>query len=184
MDTTANTGLATKDIVYIALFAALTAALGLMPPIPTGFGINITAQSLGVMLAGGVLGAKRGGLAMVLFLALIAVGLPLLAGGRGGMPALAGPWSGYVLAWPLCSFLIGYILARFENANVWIIGAIIAFGGIVVMHAFGIIWYAWYSEIPLPVAFINNSVFIPGDLIKVAIAAVVTNGLRRAYPNL
>ncbi|KPA23606.1 Biotin transporter BioY [Shimia sp. SK013] len=174
----------TKDIVYIALFAALTAALGIVPPIPTGFGINITAQSLGVMLAGSLAGARRGGLAMMLFLALIAIGLPLLAGGRGGMAALVGPWSGYVLAWPLCAFLIGALLARRKDANVWLIGAIIAFGGIVVMHAFGIVWYAIFSEIPLGVAFVNNSIFIPGDLVKVVIAALLTNGLRRAYPNL
>ncbi|MDP2495429.1 biotin transporter BioY [Shimia thalassica] len=174
----------TKSIVYIALFAALTAALGIVPPIPTGFGINITAQSLGVMLAGSIAGAKRGGLAMVLFLALIAIGLPLLAGGRGGIAALAGPWAGYVFAWPLCSFIIGWLIGRKPGANVWLLGAFIAFGGIVVMHTFGILWYAFASQIPLGVAFINNSIFIPGDLVKVAIAAVLTHGLRRAFPTL
>ncbi|MEC8196412.1 MAG: biotin transporter BioY, partial [Pseudomonadota bacterium] len=54
----------TKDTVYIALFAALTAALGLMPPLHfAGAALPpISAQSMGVMLAGAALGAKRGGL--------------------------------------------------------------------------------------------------------------------------
>lgn len=174
----------TKSIVYIALFAALTAALGILPPIPTGFGINITAQSLGVMLAGSVAGARRGGLAMVLFLVLIAIGLPLLAGGRGGIAALAGPWAGYVLAWPLSAFVIGYLIARKPDANVWLLGLFIIVGGILVMHFFGILWFAFASKIPLGVAFASNAIFIPGDLVKVVIAALLTHRLRQAYPNL
>lgn len=70
-----------REIALIALFAALTAALGLMPPISLGFGVPITAQTLGVMLSGAVLGARRGALAMLLLLLLIALGLPLLSGG-------------------------------------------------------------------------------------------------------
>ena len=67
--------MATKDIVLIALFAALVAALGVVPNItlPMAGGVPITAQSMGVMLAGALLGAKRGGLAIVLFLVLVAV---------------------------------------------------------------------------------------------------------------
>ena len=54
--------LTTRDMVHIALFAAIMAALGLLPPIPVGFiPVPITAQSMGVMLAGSILGAKRGG---------------------------------------------------------------------------------------------------------------------------
>ena len=47
--------------------------------------VPITLQTMGVMLAGSVLGARRGALAVLTFLALVAAGLPLLAGGRGGL---------------------------------------------------------------------------------------------------
>ena len=69
--------LTTRDIVMIALFAALTAALGLFPPItlPIAGGVPITAQSMGCMLAGALAGAKRGGLALALFALLVAIGL-------------------------------------------------------------------------------------------------------------
>jgi len=56
-----------RNLVFIALFAALIAALGLIPKIDLAFGVPITAQSLGIMLAGTVLGAKRGLLAVLLF---------------------------------------------------------------------------------------------------------------------
>ena len=57
-----------KTLAYIALFAALIAVLGIVPPLSLGFGVPITAQSLGIMLAGSVLGAKRGTAAVLLFL--------------------------------------------------------------------------------------------------------------------
>lgn len=82
----------TRDIVFIALFAAIMAALAVFPPITLPVvGVPITAQSLGAMLAGGVLGATRGGLSMILFLLLVAIGLPLLPGGRGGFGVFLGP---------------------------------------------------------------------------------------------
>ena len=80
-----------RNLTMIALFAALIAALGLIPKFTLGFGVPITAQSLGVMLCGTVLGAWRGGLAALLFVALVALGLPLLAGGRGGLGVFASP---------------------------------------------------------------------------------------------
>lgn len=76
----------TRDLVLISLFAAIIIALGLLPPITLGFiPVPITAQSLGVMLAGVVLGAKRGTLAVLLTILIAAIGLPVLSGGRGGL---------------------------------------------------------------------------------------------------
>ena len=71
-----------RDTVLIALFAALTSALGLLPPIPVPLiPVPVTAQTFGVMLAGCLIGSRRAGLAMLLLLALLAMGLPLLSGG-------------------------------------------------------------------------------------------------------
>src|SRR3954463_8239774 len=101
--------LTTRDMVHIALFAAIMAALGLLPPIPVGFiPVPITAQSMGVMLAGSILGAQRGALAILLFLALVAVGLPLLSGGRGGLGVFFGPTAGFLLSWPGGAFGTGW----------------------------------------------------------------------------
>ena len=80
-----------KDLARIALFAALIAILGTIPAITLGFGVPITAQSLGVMLAGAVLGSRNGGLAVLLLVFGVALGLPLLSGGRGGLWVFASP---------------------------------------------------------------------------------------------
>jgi biotin transport system substrate-specific component len=104
----------TKDIAYIALFAALTAALAVFPPITIpGINVPITAQTLGVMLAGSILGARRGGLSLLLFLGLVAAGLPVLAGGRGGLSVFAGPTAGFLGAWPPAAFVIVALVERF-----------------------------------------------------------------------
>ena len=66
-----------RNIALIALFAALIGALALLPGLTLASGIPITAQSLGVMLAGTVLGARKGALAVLLYLGLIAIGLPI-----------------------------------------------------------------------------------------------------------
>ena len=72
----------------------------------------ITAQTLGVMLAGSVLGARRGALAVLTFLVLAAVGLPLLAGGRGGLAVFAGPSVGFLLGWVLGAWVVGWLVER------------------------------------------------------------------------
>ncbi|MEP2530155.1 biotin transporter BioY [Shimia sp.] len=176
----------TKSIVYIALFAALTAALALFPPISfAGLGLPpITAQSLGVMLAGALAGARRGGLALALFIVLVAVGLPLLSGGRGGFGVLLGASGGFLLAWPVAACVIGWLLERNRDAGLVKMAAIIAFGGILVMYAIGIPWMALVAKLPLSKAVTIMLAYIPGDLIKVVLAAIITRGVRRAYPAL
>jgi biotin transport system substrate-specific component len=100
----------TRDLAYIALFAAITAVLGLLPAVPVpAVPVPITAQTLGVMLAGAVLGARRGGLAILLFLVVVAIGLPVLAGGRGGLSVFAGPSAGFLYAWPVAAFVTGLL---------------------------------------------------------------------------
>ena len=83
-----------RNVAQIALFTALIAALGLVPPIALGFGVPITAQTLGVMLAGAVLGSRAGALSALLLLFLVALGLPLMSGGRGAWASLPRPRRG------------------------------------------------------------------------------------------
>ena len=101
-----------RSLTHIALFAALIAILGLVPKIDLAGGVPITAQSLGIMLCGTVLGARRGALAVLLFLALVALGLPLLSGGRGGLGVFVGPSVGYLVGFPLAAFTAGWVVER------------------------------------------------------------------------
>lgn len=173
----------TTDIARIAVFAAIVAVLGL----PAGFAVfgavPITAQTLGVMLAGAVLGPWRGAISMLVFLALVALGLPLLAGGHGGVGAFVGPSSGYLVGWVFGALVIGAIVHVGARTPTWprtILGLIV--GGILVIYAFGIPVQALVTRLPLAETALQSVVFLPGDLIKIAIAAVLTMTLVRAYP--
>lgn len=174
----------TRDIVFIALFAAIMAALAVFPPIALPLlGVPITAQSLGVMLAGGVLGARRGGLALVLFLVLVAIGLPLLSGGRGGFGVFLGPTGGYLIGWAVAAFAIGLMTELFWTRLTHITAfAICAVGGIVLLYGIGVPWSALVAKVPLWTAMAWSLPFIPGDLVKCAIAAVVMVAVKRSYP--
>ena len=161
--------MSTRDIVLIALFAAVMAILGAFPPLMIpAIGVPITAQSMGPMLMGGILGARRGGLSMLLFLLLVALGLPLLSGGRGGLGVFVGPWSGFIYGWLAATLAIGWLTERFWARMRFVQAFLIAaFGGIGVIYACGVPWYAALSGMPLGQAFLASALaFVPGDLLK------------------
>ncbi len=176
--------MSTRDLVLIAMFAAIIAVLGLMPPVPLGFiPVPITAQTLGVMLAGAILGARRGGLAVVAFLVLVALGMPLLAGGRGGLAVFLGPSGGFLVAWPIGAFVVGWIVERvWLRINVvWFLIANLI-GGIGIIYLIGVPWLSKMAGLPITEAAIASAAFLPGDLIKAGLAAIVATAVRRAYP--
>ncbi len=173
-----------RDLAYVALFAAIVAALGLLPPLPVpGIPVPITAQTLGVMLAGSVLGARRGGLALLAFLAVVAVGAPVLAGGRGGLGVFVGPSAGFLLSWPLAAFVIGLLTQLFwRRLNLaWALVANLV-GGVLVIYAVGIPVLALVGDVPLWTAFSGSMAFVPGDLVKAVAASAVAVAVRKAYP--
>ncbi len=173
-----------RDLALVAVFAALIAALGL-PGSFTPFGLNvpITAQTLGVMLAGLLLGARRGALAVLVFLVLVAAGLPLLAGGRGGLGVFAGPSAGYLVGWVAGAYVTG-LVADVRPERLPLVSLLVAavLGGIVVVYLVGIPVLAWRTGLPITTAITANWAFVPGDLAKAVIAAVVAHGVERGYP--
>lgn len=177
--------MSTRDIVHIALFAAFMAVLGAFPPLMLPIiAIPITAQSMGPMLAGGILGAKRGALSMLLFAALVAIGLPLLSGGRGGLAPFVGPWSGFIYGWIAAAFVTGLLTERFWQRISFVSAfAISVVGGIGVVYAIGVPWFAVMSGLNVVDAFVASAIaFIPGDLVKAGIAAAVIAAVKRSYP--
>lgn len=171
-----------RDSVLICSFAALTAALGLLPPVPVPLiPVPVTAQTLGLMLAGCLLGPRRAALSMLLLLGLIALGLPLLAGGRGGLGVFVGPSVGFLIGWPFAAFVIG-LLAFSTNGRFTVLLAGNVIGGIGVLYGFGIPGIAIVSDLPLATAGLASAAFLPGDLIKAGLAAGIAVSVRRAYP--
>lgn len=169
-----------RDLARIAVFAALTAGLGLLGSFTVAGVVPITLQTLGVMLAGAVLGPWRGSAAMGLLILGVALGLPLLAGGRGGLGVFVNPTAGYLLGWLIAPIVIGLIVGRTPTWWRVALGSVI--GGIGVIYFFGIPVQAWLTQLTIGETILTSLVFLPGDVLKVVIATLVTMGLYRAYP--
>ena len=174
-------------LALIALFAALLAVFGLIPKIDLPFGVPITLQTLGVMLAGCLLGPCRGLQAMLLFLAAVALGLPLLSGGRGGLGVFLVPSSGYLLGWPLGAFVTGCVMAMLPTGSprrAALSAAIAsAVGGLLVIHMCGVIGLVTVAHLNWLQAFTATLAFVPGDLVKCAVCAMAVHTVARGLPD-
>jgi len=181
----------TKDIVLVALFCALTIVLGLIPPIPMpGVPVPITLQTFGVMLAALILGPQRAGLVLLLYVGMAVIGLPVLPGGRAGMAVLAGPTGGFLLGMIPGAVFAGWLsgagrqravlngttrLAKWQVFRDWL--ACLA-GGIVLVYACGIPWLSAETGMSLSKAFWVMLAFVPGDMLKALVAALVATRVR------
>lgn len=181
--------LGTRDTVLIALFAALLVVLSLMPPVPLAVvPVPITLQTLGVMLAGLILGPVRGLLAVALYAVLALVGLPVLPGGRGGLGVVASPTFGFLMGMLPGAWLAGWLARRYavRASSGWRATTAYALaamaGGVLMVYAVGIPWLAAVAGIDLTRAALGSLVFVPGDLFKAIVAAIVAAQVRRAWP--
>ena len=174
-----------RAVVRIALLAAVIAVLGVLPSIvlPIAMGVPITAQTLGVMLAGIILGPRHGALAVLLFLFVVLLGAPLLSGGRGGLGVFFGPSAGFLLGFVPAAYVSGLVMARLKNWPVFAAAlAAAVIGGIVVEYACGILGLMVMARMSLPHALIATGIFVPGDLLKALATAFVAEASHRSYP--
>ena len=181
----------TRNTVYVAVFAAMIAAMGLLPPITLGIiPVPITLQTLGVMLAGALLGPWRGALASSVVVILSLAGLPLLAGGRGGLGILFGPTGGYLVGWIFGSLVIGalfkYWVLRNENKTVRFITGLfsVLVGGVAVIYLFGVPWTAVVTGLDLRTSLIGSLCFLPGDILKAVVTTLVALTVHHSYRGL
>jgi biotin transport system substrate-specific component len=176
--------LSTKGFVYAALFAALIAVLGMLPPISVGFiPVPITAQTLGVMLAGAFLGKRIGAISLLIFIVLVALGLPLLSGGRGGLSALVGPSAGYIFSWPIAAFCIGYFAEKvWSSLKVWKLILINFVFGVMLVSLIGAPIMALITNTSVVAALIGALVYLPGDLLKAIITSVIVVQIKQISP--
>ncbi len=154
----------------MALFARITIPLPFVP---------ITGQTLGLLLLGALLGSRRGALAMLVYLAEGIAGLPVFAAGASAWtltpygPAIVGTSAGYLWSYPFAAFVVGYLAERGWDRSFWS-AALAMLAGEVVIYAIALPWLAHF-----PFMGARNAVrfgllpFIPGDAIKLLIAAAV-----------
>lgn len=176
-----------RSLALVSLFAALLAVFGLIPKIDLPLGVPITLQTLGVMLAGCLLGPKRGALAVLLFLCAVALGLPLLSGGRGGFGVFLAPSAGYLVGFPFGALVTGWLMSVLPGATPrgTAISAFLAsaLGGLLTVHAFGVAGLVILANLTWTQALTGTLVFVPGDLIKCALCAMVVHTVARGLPD-
>jgi biotin transport system substrate-specific component len=158
-----------------ALMAAVTAvAAQIAIPI---FPVPFTLQVLAVVLSGLLLGPRYGALAQAIYLLVGAIGLPVFAEFRGGLGVLLGPTGGYLLSYPVAAAFAGLAASAARSASrrlALTVSFIWGCVGLAVIYAVGAVWLSVVTYLPLAVAVAQGVlIFVPFDLIKVALAALV-----------
>ena len=169
-----------RDLVLIAFFAALTSLLAYISiPMPGGLP-PITGQSFAVMLAGLLLGATNGAMSQVIYLLLGVSGLPVFANGTAGVGVLAGPTGGFIWGFVLGAFVVGKLTEKHRRSSLaFLIGAA-AVGGIITVYLPGILQLAGVLNLSVGKAVSIMLPYLPGDIIKVFISAVLAAKIRPA----
>jgi biotin transport system substrate-specific component len=151
-----------------ALVVALAAQM--VVPVPLS-PVPMTLQPLAVLAVGGLLGAAGGVSALVLYLILGALGLPVFAGGGAGAHHLVGPTGGYLLAFPIAAGVTGALVGKPPRSVLRVLLACAL--GMVIIHVGGVAQLALLGGDPALAFRIGFLPFLTGDLLKVGLAAAL-----------
>jgi biotin transport system substrate-specific component len=162
-------------MVLASLMAALT-AVGAYIYVPIG-PVPIVLTTLFALLAGLLLGSRWGLASMGLYVLVGAMGIPVFAGGKGGLAHLFGPTGGYLFGFVLASWVTGFISERSRGLLIWEIFAILA--GSVAIYGLGIPWLKMVTKMTWPKTFLVGMVpFLIGDAVKASAALVLARAVR------
>ena len=170
----------TKDMTVIAVMAALICVAG---PLTIAIGpIPLSLCTFAVYMAGAVLGAKLGPLAVAVYLLIGAVGVPVFSGFSGGLQKLVGVTGGYLIGYLACAWLTGLGVkpGQTEPGRRWRLPAFMLLGS-AALYAVGTAWFMIQTGNGL-VASLGMCVvpFLPGDAVKIAAASILAWPVRKA----
>jgi biotin transport system substrate-specific component len=174
-ETLLSVALAPFDVVRqvgLVIGFSLLTFLAAQVVIPVG-PIPITGSTFAVLLTGALLGSRLGAMAMIAYLIEGASGLPFFAGFHGGLLHLMGPTGGYLIAFPAAAYITGAFAEHGWDRRFLTAAAAMAIGSAIVMLS----GWAWFSVImhtsPMLTVYATVIKFIPGDIIKISLAAAV-----------
>ncbi|HEY3102017.1 MAG TPA: biotin transporter BioY [Pyrinomonadaceae bacterium] len=160
-----------RQVGLVIGFSLLT-ALSAQIVIPIG-PVPITGQTFAVLLTGALLGSRLGAMAMIAYLIEGASGLPFFAGGLAGLAHLLGQTGGYLIAFPAAAFITGAFAEQGWDRKFVTAVAAMAIGSAVIILC-GSLWFSFLTRTsPLVVFQFTVLKFIPGDIIKILLAAAV-----------
>ncbi len=161
-----------RDLGLVTAFSLINAAAAQVS-IPLPFTpVPITGQTFTVLLTGALLGSRLGGLSLLLYLAEGAAGLPVFALGRSGPVTLLGPTAGYLLAFPVAAFVVGWLAERSWDRHV-LTTALAMLAGNVIIYASGVPWLARFVDGFSEAMTLGMMPFLIGDAVKIVLAATL-----------
>ena len=169
----------TRDLVYIALFAVLMAVCSWIS-IPI-LQVPYTLQTFAVFLAVGVLGGKRGTLAVLVYILLGAVGVPVFSGFSGGLGILLGNTGGYIIGF-LFTALVMWLMEALLGKKIWVLAVSMVLG-LIVCYAFGTAWFMVVYARNAGAVGLGTALgwcvipYIIPDLVKIALALLLSRRL-------
>jgi biotin transport system substrate-specific component len=168
-----------RDITVSALMAALT-ALGSFVRLDFSLSpVPVTLQTFFVYLAGLLLGPSLAATAMAVYILMGIAGLPVFAGLSGGLAILLGPTGGYLVGFVLCGALTGTLAGLSKRSN-FFLNLLILLPGIIILFSCGAVYLAFQLHLNFFQALLTGVVpYLPGDLLKAALAAWAALKLRR-----
>ena len=174
-ETLLGVALAPLDVVRqvgLVIGFSLLTALAAQVVIPIG-PIPITGQTFAVLLTGALLGSRLGSMAMVAYLVEGASGLPFFSGGNAGLLHIMGPTGGYLIAFPAAAYITGAFAEHGWDRRFLTAAAAMAVGSAIIMLS----GWAWFSVVmhtsPMLTLYLTVIKFIPGDIVKISLAAAV-----------
>ncbi|MGD0612165.1 MAG: biotin transporter BioY [Anaerolineales bacterium] len=159
-----------RDLVLVVVGTLLVAAMAQVK-IPLPFSpVPITGQTFAVLLVGASLGTRKGVASLSLYVILGVLGLPVYAGGAGGYLAFLGPTGGYLFGFVFAAYFVGWLAEtgrdrRFRSA------LLVFLVGEVIIYMFGLPWLSLFVGVQ-KVLVTGLFPFLPGDLLKLAAAAL------------
>lgn len=147
-----NNRFKTIDLVYCALFSTLMmigANITSFAPFLVVGGVPITLQFFFAVLAGLILGGKKGAIACTVYMLIGLAGAPVFAKFSGGASAVLLPTFGFIVTFILCAYVAGKIVERYKTKLAYVVAALIA---LVLNYVIGTTWmyvaYKFWASAP------------------------------------
>lgn len=170
----------TYDMAYIAIFAVLMAICSWIS-IPMA--VPFTLQTFGVFMTVGVLGGKRGSLAVLIYILLGAIGVPVFAGFSGGIGVILNTTGGYIVGFLFSALVMWGMEALLGRKPVIQIISMVL--GLIVCYALGTAWFMVVYARNTGAVGLGTVLgwcvipFIIPDLVKIALAFVLSRKIRK-----
>ena len=153
------------------IFAGLI-FIGLSAQLAIGFPVPITGQTFAVLMIGALYGARLGSMCLVSYILAGAVGVPVFSNFGSGVLFLSGPTGGFLFGFIAAAYVVGLLAERGWDRRVWTTILAMVLGNLV-LYAFGLLWLFCLMGFNTKVLAMGLYPFIPGDILKIALAAAL-----------